>query len=222
MSSLPVSYQPPEFVDPEIFFIDDYLLVINKPAGLLSVPGRGHDKKDCLVARVQRSYPDVLVVHRLDMPTSGIMVMARNKNIHAALSKCFEQRKIYKEYTAVANGILREIDGIIDLPLITDWPNRPMQKVDFEAGKPSITNYEVLSTHTCQNTTRLKLKPVTGRSHQLRVHLLSIGHVILGDNLYADKEIAEKASRLLLHASRIKFTHPVTGAVVDIESEAPF
>ena len=222
MPSLPASYHPPEFEIPEILYIDDHLLVVNKPAGLLSVPGRGEDKKDCLIARVQLNYPDALVVHRLDMQTSGVMVMARNKKVHAALSKFFEQREVHKEYVVIVDGMILQSHGKIELPLITDWPNRPKQKVDLETGKPSITRYKVLATDETRYTTRLKLEPVTGRSHQLRVHLMSIGHVILGDNLYADEHVAGKSDRLLLHASRIAFNHPVTQALLDIECKVPF
>jgi tRNA pseudouridine32 synthase/23S rRNA pseudouridine746 synthase len=221
-STLSGSYSPPVFAHPEILYIDDYLIVVNKPAGLLSVPGRGEDKKDCLLSRVQLSCPEALTVHRLDMVTSGIMIFARSKQIHAVLSKLFELREINKEYTAVVDGIITGSKGKIDLPLITDWPNRPRQKVDFESGKPSLTHYTVLLNDTSQQTTRLKLEPVTGRSHQLRVHLLTIGHVIIGDELYAEKEIAEKSSRLLLHANRLSFKHPENHLLVDIECQTPF
>ena len=222
MRTLPTCYQPPEFKTPEILYIDDHLIVANKPPGLLSVPGRGENKKDCLIARIQLSYPEALVVHRLDMQTSGIMVLARNKDIQTSLSRLFEQRNIDKEYVAIVDGEILQSQGTIDLPLITDWPNRPRQKVDFESGKSSITQYEGIAYDSNNNSTRVKLKPVTGRSHQLRVHLLSIGHVIYGDALYADENIAGKSERLLLHASRITFNHPITQSVLDIESKVLF
>lgn len=222
ISTLPSSYRPPALAHPEVLYIDDHLIIVNKPAGLLSVPGRGEDKKDCLLSRIQLNYPEALTVHRLDMVTSGIMLFARSKQIHAALSKLFEHREIKKEYTAIVDGIITNPNGKIDLPLITDWPNRPKQKVDFESGKASLTHYTVLSIDSSQLMTRLKLEPVTGRSHQLRVHLLSIGHVIIGDELYAEPKIAEKSSRLLLHANRLAFTHPETDLVLDIECKAPF
>lgn len=222
MRTLPDCYQPPEFENPEILYSDDHLIVANKPSGLLSVPGRGENKKDCLIARIQLSSPEALVVHRLDMQTSGLMVLARNKDIQTSLSRLFEQRNINKEYVAIVDGEIQQSQGKIDLPLITDWPNRPRQKVDFESGKSSITQYEVIAYDSNNNSTRVKLKPVTGRSHQLRVHLLSIGHVIYGDALYADEYIAGKSERLLLHANRITFNHPITQSVLDIESKVPF
>ncbi len=213
-------YSPP-LDKPEIIHIDDSVIVVNKPAGLLSVPGRGADKQDCLISRIQASYPEALIVHRLDMPTSGILILARSPQIHRQLSKQFEQRKIAKEYIAVVQGIVKNNNGEINLPLITDWPNRPMQKVDYEQGKSSLTRYEILSTNCKEQTTRLKLTPVTGRSHQLRVHLLSIGHIISGDALYSKAE-ADKHIRLHLHASKIIFLHPATNKILTIASNSPF
>lgn len=207
---------------------DDALLALDKPAGLLSVPGRGADKQDCLSARVQRLYPDALIVHRLDMATSGLLLMARGADMQRRLSMAFEARAVHKRYVAVVAGHVPAPDGDgwgeIDLPLLTDWPNRPLQKVDA-AGKPSLTRWRVL-THEQdaggRPQTRLELEPVTGRSHQLRVHLQAIGHPILGDALYAAAEEQARSPRLLLHASAVAVPHPVSGAILQLESPVPF
>lgn len=220
MSPITIPYTPPA-EDAEILYIDDDLIVVNKPTGLLSVPGRGEDKQDCLITRIQDHYPDALIVHRLDLPTSGILVLARSAETHRALSQQFQNREVSKEYTAIVSGIVEQQTGEINLPLITDWPNRPMQKVDYETGKPSQTRYEILTVNKENNTTRLRLTPITGRSHQLRVHLLSIGHVISGDGLYSDIE-AQKNQRLLLHANKIEFVHPCTNNVLTIDCPCPF
>jgi tRNA pseudouridine32 synthase / 23S rRNA pseudouridine746 synthase len=160
---------------------DNWLLVACKPSGLLSVPGRGADKQDCASARVQAAYSDALVVHRLDMATSGLMLFARGAEVQRQLSMAFEKRAISKRYVAVVHGNVASDTGEIDLPLLTDWPNRPLQKVDVELGKPSLTRYAVQSRDPAQNNSRLLLEPVTGRSHQLRVHLRELGHPIWGD-----------------------------------------
>ncbi len=219
LASIP--YDPP-CCETEILFIDDHLIIVNKASGLLSVPGRGEDKKDCLISRVQKKYPEALIVHRLDMPTSGILVLARSASVHKQLSKQFQNREVAKQYIAVVNGILKVTAGEIDLPLITDWPNRPKQKVDYETGKPSLTRYEVLSVNLKDNTSRIALFPVTGRSHQLRVHLLSIGHIIIGDKLYESNKPNSNSPRLLLHASQIAFKHPVTEKQLTIECPCDF
>lgn len=200
--------------------VDDSLLVLDKPDGLLSVPGRGPDKADCLAARVQAVYPDALIVHRLDRDTSGLMVMARGAAMQRALSQAFAARAVAKRYVAVVRGRLvgpADAWGVIDLPLICDWPNRPRQKVDPVHGKPSVTRWRVLGHEG--EATRVELAPVTGRSHQLRVHLAAIGHPILGDPLYAP---ASATPRLLLHASGLGFGHPASGAALAFESPAPF
>ncbi len=202
--------------------MDDALLVVNKPAGLLSVPGRGTDKQDCLITRVQARYADALIVHRLDMGTSGLMLLARGKAMERALSILFQQRAVDKRYLALAAGRFQQPAGTIDLPLLTDWPNRPRQKVDFEAGKPSVTHYQVLAYDEATDTSRVALQPLTGRSHQLRVHLMSIGHALLGDELYAPSAVCAQAGRLLLHASRLVFVHPQTGQQLFIESLPDF
>ena len=215
-----MEYHPPENTSLDILYIDEYLLVVNKPSGLLSVPGRGDDKKDCLISRVQKEYPDALIVHRLDMSTSGIMVIARGKELESLLSVLFQKRQVYKKYIAVVDGIVSPSTGVIDLPLITDWPNRPKQKVDFESGKSSQTEYRVLTNEN--DTTRIELTPLTGRTHQLRVHMESLNHAILGDELYATKEAIEKSKRLLLHACYLSFKHPVSDEFLEFKSDAEF
>jgi tRNA pseudouridine32 synthase/23S rRNA pseudouridine746 synthase len=205
---------------PELIFIDDTLLVVNKPAGVLSVPGRGEDLQDCMASRVQALAGDALVVHRLDMATSGLLVFARGKPAQRHLSHAFAQREIDKRYVAVVAGHVAQDEGEIDLPLITDWPNRPRQKVDFEAGKPSVTRYRVVSRS--ERDTRIELEPLTGRSHQLRVHMLALGHPILGDALYAPPEALACAGRLLLHAQALRFVHPVGGGMLSFDCSVPF
>lgn len=201
----------------ELLFVDDYLLVAVKPAGLLSVPGRGSDKQDCLSARVQSRFPDALVVHRLDMATSGLMLFARGAEMQRKLSMLFQQREIDKCYIAVCAGKLEQTQGEIDLPIAPDWPNRPLQRIDTQHGKPSLTRYRLLLQES--DRSRVELVPVTGRSHQLRLHLSSLGHPILGDALYGD---AYSAPRLLLHACTLRFTHPVTGDLVSFEHAPSF
>lgn len=217
-----MKYNPPPHTSLDVFFEDKFLLVLNKPSGLLSVPGRGKNKQDCLITRIQSKYPDALIVHRLDMSTSGLMIVARGKKIERYLSILFQQRKVDKRYIAVVDAHVSPQTGEIDLPLITDWPNRPKQKVDFETGKSSQTRYSVLSYDKQNNTTRLELSPLTGRTHQLRLHMLSIKHAILGDELYANKETLKKAPRLLLHACYLSFQHPVTGKFIEFNSQPEF
>ena len=191
---------------------DAHLLVLDKPAGLLCVPGRGDDKQDCLSARAQRQWPDALIVHRLDMGTSGLVVMARGLEMQRALSAAFADREVHKRYEAIVDGVMPQRDdwSLIDAPLMADWPRRPLQKID-PAGKPSITRWKTISLLPGEPAaTHVLLEPLTGRSHQLRVHLLSIGHPILGDALYGDAALQARAPRLLLHASELGFVHPVT------------
>jgi tRNA pseudouridine32 synthase/23S rRNA pseudouridine746 synthase len=205
--------------------IDDHLIVLDKPAGLLSVPGRGLDKADCLASRVQSHYPDALVVHRLDMDTSGLIVMARGRGAQRMLSRAFAQRQVHKRYIAIVAGRMMpaaEDWGTVELPLICDWPRRPMQKVDLERGKPSVTRWRVLDYDVETDATRVELEPVTGRSHQLRVHLSELGHPILGDPLYAPEEIRNRTPRLMLHSARLQLPHPATGEVRAFESSPPF
>ncbi|MEO0003214.1 MAG: Ribosomal large subunit pseudouridine synthase, partial [Pseudomonadota bacterium] len=215
----------------ELLHADDALLVLAKPAGLLSVPGRGPENADCLSARVQALYPDALIVHRLDMGTSGLIVMARGAPAQSVLSSAFAKRWVHKRYQALVagrpDGSQADAQGWSDirLPLITDWPNRPKSKVCLETGKPSHTRWRLLSdTEGVDGRTvsRLELEPVTGRSHQLRLHLQAIGHAILGDELYADDATLDAAPRLLLHACAIELPHPVTGERLRFENPAPF
>lgn len=207
---------------PRLWHLDDHLVVVEKPAGLLAVPGRGADKQDCLASRVQALHPDALVVHRLDMATSGLWMMARGGQAQRDLSRAFERREVDKRYEAVVDGIVEGDDGTIALPLAADWPHRPRQVVDHERGRPSETRWRVLARDEAARTTRVELNPVTGRSHQLRVHLMAIGHPILGDALYASLTAQAKAARLLLHASQLRFAHPATGALLELRSAPPF
>jgi len=211
----------------DLVHADAGLLVLDKPAGLLSVPGKGEDKQDCLSARVQRHYPDALVVHRLDMATSGLMLMARGIGIQRALGALFEHREVDKRYVAVVDGHPAPPGGpddwgLIDLPIALDWPNRPLRMIDAEHGKPSQTRWRVVAFDAPTNSTRLELAPVTGRSHQLRVHLQALGHPILGDRLYAPEAVQALAPRLLLHARMLCLAHPVSGAALRFESAVPF
>jgi tRNA pseudouridine32 synthase/23S rRNA pseudouridine746 synthase len=205
-----------------LVWVDEHLLVLDKPAGLLAVPGRGADKQDCLSARAQRLWPGALVVHRLDMATSGLFLMARSPGVQRAMGAAFEGRAVRKRYVAVVAGRMEAAAGEIDLPVGADWPNRPRQQVDPEHGRASVTRWEVLCAEAQRDATRLLLEPVTGRTHQLRVHLQAIGHPILGDALYAPPEVAARAPRLLLHASELAFVHPVSGEPLALESRVPF
>jgi tRNA pseudouridine32 synthase/23S rRNA pseudouridine746 synthase len=207
---------------PGLLHVDASCLVAVKPAGLLSVPGRGDDKQDCLATRLQAIYPEALVVHRLDMATSGLWLMARGLAMQRRLARAFEQREVHKRYEAVVAGSPTDTEGEIALPLAADWPNRPRQQVDHDRGKPSLTRWRVVGAGPLPGTTRLSLEPVTGRSHQLRVHLLAIGHPIVGDALYATPEVATAAPRLWLHATELRLAHPATGEPMHWTSAAPF
>ena len=215
-------YCPPVHHGLDIIYLDKHLLAVNKPAGLLAVPGRGKSKQDCMASRAQAEFPQALVVHRLDMATSGIMLFALGQDIQKRLGRLFESRQVDKSYEAIVDGLPENDNGIIDEPLICDWPNRPRQIVDHANGKPAFTRYEVRERHTESCTSRVLLKPVTGRSHQLRVHMQSIGHPILGDELYNIRYKAAPGSRLLLHASKLAFIHPVTGEHLNIVSSPAF
>ncbi len=209
----------------EILYADDALLVLDKPSGLLAVPGRGADKQDCLSARVQARYADALVVHRLDMATSGLMVMARGLAAQRALNRAFAAREVTKRYVAVVAGRLEAPPGgwgTIDLPIAVDWPNRPRRTIDHRLGKSSLTRWRVLAIDETGTCTRVELEPVTGRSHQLRVHLRELGHPILGDTLYAPPDVQARAGRLLLHACGLHVAHPLTGEALAFESRPPF
>lgn len=206
-----------------LVYVDEHLIVLDKPAGLLTVPGRGTDKQDCLAARAQAMWPGAQVVHRLDMATSGLVVMGRGAGMQRSLSIAFQDRQVRKRYEAVVQGTLAAPPspdgwGTIDLPLMVDWPNRPLQKVDALKGRPSLTRWRILRIDPDAERTRVELEPVTGRSHQLRVHLREIGHPIVGDALYG----ALAAPRLLLHARDLSFVHPATGEALAFHSRVPF
>jgi tRNA pseudouridine32 synthase/23S rRNA pseudouridine746 synthase len=205
---------------PQLLHVDAGLAVALKPAGLLAVPGRGEDGHLNLTAWVQQQLPDALVVHRLDMATSGLMLFARGTAMQRALSALFEARAVAKDYRAWVHGAVDGEAGRIDLPLAADWPRRPRQQVDPVHGKPASTLWQVLARQPGPARTLLLLQPITGRSHQLRVHLLAQGHAIVGDTLYAPE--LEPAPRLMLHAERLAFDHPVSGERCHFHSPAPF
>ena len=201
-------------------------MVADKQAGLLCVPGLGEGKQDCLSRRVQALYPDALIVHRLDMATSGLCLFARGLEMQRRFSAAFAERKVDKRYAAVVAGepasAAADAWSEIDLPIAADWPLRPRRKIDFEQGKPSLTRWRVGGPGPMPGTMRLDLQPVTGRTHQLRVHLHAIGHPIVGDALYAPVNVAQASPRLLLHACELALTHPATGAALHWRSAAPF
>ncbi len=214
----------------KILHSDPHIIVAVKPAGLLAVPGRGADKQDCLSARLAVEFGDIHIVHRLDQATSGLMVFARSLAALRDLHAQFREGKVDKAYEAIVIGQPRDKSFSIDLPLMADWPNRPKQKIDLESGKPSTTRVEVISFDAATNTSRVRLIPVTGRTHQLRVHMMAVGHVIVGDALYGSQATPDKAStsadslanRLMLHASELAFTHPVITAQLEFESSPEF
>lgn len=205
-----------------ILYQDDDLLILNKPAGLLTVPGKGPEKQDCLINRALKFNPNARVVHRLDQGTSGIVMIPLNYQTLRTMTKQFEGREIHKRYMAVVGGLLEQDEGEVTLPLICDWPNRPLQKVCHEHGKPAHTRYEVIERDQTRQVTRVKLEPVSGRTHQLRVHMLSMGHAILGDQLYAPDALRAMAPRLLLHACHIHLHHPISGNFISIDCEPDF
>jgi len=221
-------YQPPMSPYLDIIYQDDDIVVLNKASGILSVPGRLPEHQDCLQNRVQRVLPSATIVHRLDMATSGLIIMALNKPAHVAISRQFEQRKTQKSYLARVFGLVEQAEGSVNLPLICDWPNRPKQKVDHENGKQSLTHYRVLTQNEAVNTvnndnsTLLELTPVTGRSHQLRVHMLALGHPILGDRLYAHSQALAMSNRLQLHAFKLSLFHPKTEQAISFTAPCPF
>lgn len=219
-----LDYSPPVSPYLDILYRDNDMIALNKPSGLLSVPGKALEHKDSIQTRVQRVWPEAGIVHRLDMMTSGVMVVALNKSALKFLNRQFQDRLTEKFYIARISGHLHPDIGEVDLPLICDWPNRPKQKVCYETGKPSLTKYQVLKhevTHG-QPWTRVKLTPITGRSHQLRVHMQQLGHPILGDRLYAPDEIIEQATRLQLHAELLKIRHPVTEQMMTFSAAPEF
>lgn len=217
-------YQPPDEM-PEVVYFDDQLVVYSKPSGLLTVPGSRPGRQDSLVTRAQVQFPTARIVHRLDMDTSGLIMMALNADAHRTLSMQFEARKIGKVYLALVAGHPKDDSGVIDLPLFVDWPNRPKQKVDFDNGKSAETHYQVLKREQMPNGfdfARIELRPVTGRSHQLRVHMLAIGHAMLGDVFYAEGDALAASPRLCLHASELSFNHPTTDERMDFIHQPDF
>lgn len=217
-----VVYAPPPDQGLPLVHLDQALIVVDKPEGLLSVPGRGDDRADCMVARVQQRHPEALTVHRLDMATSGLIVFARGAQPQRALSALFEKRQVHKRYEAVVHGLVLADEGLVDLPLAADWPQRPRQQVCWVRGKPSQTRYRVLARDPIAGQTRVALEPLTGRSHQLRVHMLALGHAIVGDPFYGDPALQATHPRLCLHACALALPHPSTGQVVHWHSPAPF
>ena len=207
---------------PLIHHQDAFLLAVEKPSGLLAVPGRGEDKQDCLLSRVLREYPAARVVHRLDMGTSGLMLFALDAQTQRQLGLLFEKRQIAKQYVACVWGVPDPPEGEIDLPLIADWPRRPRQRVDLAEGKAAHTRYRTIECTDDGRSSRVELVPTTGRSHQLRVHLAELGHPVLGDELYANEDARRMSARLMLHAERLCFEHPGIPGQLNLHSLAPF
>lgn len=220
LEGMPVSPEGCQWI-----YQDEHLLALNKPSGVLSVPGKGEDKQNCAWHWAQRQFPDTLVVHRLDMATSGVLLFARSLEIQRALGAAFSQRQVQKRYLAVVAPALPTRIGewhSIDLPIGFDWEQRPLRKIDLESGKPSQTRYCALPQLPCTSSSRVALEPLTGRTHQLRLHLAAIGHPILGDTLYAPPAVQALAPRLLLHAESLAFTHPVTGIPLTMDCAPDF
>lgn len=201
---------------------DAFLVAVEKPSGLLAVPGRGADKQDCLLTRVRVDFPAALVVHRLDMGTSGLMLFALDALTQRDLGFLFETRRIGKRYTALVAGVPNPAQGEVRLPLIADWPKRPRQRVDEVRGKAALTRYRVTGRSEDGSFSRVELIPVTGRSHQLRVHMAALGHPVLGDELYAETGVAGMSPRLMLHAGHLAFEHPECLGDVNLQSPVPF
>ncbi len=214
-------YHPPLEPWLHILYQDEHIMVVNKPSGLLSVPGRLPEHRDSIMSRVQRDYPAAESVHRLDMATSGVMVIALHREAERELKRQFREREPSKTYLARVWGEVSADAGMIDLPLICDWPNRPKQKVCFHTGKASQTLWQVLDRSEKQ-VTLIELKPITGRSHQLRVHMQAIGHSILGDRFYAPPPALTMAPRLQLHAASLTITHPCFGNRMTFKQPADF
>ncbi|WP_102109186.1 RluA family pseudouridine synthase [Oceaniglobus roseus] len=213
-----MTYAPPD-TPLDIVYQDHEILLLNKPSGLLSVPGKGEDLADCLLTRAQAAFPQTLLVHRLDRDTSGIMVFAQTPHAQRHLGLQFEKRMVKKAYVARVWGDLQPDAGTVDLPLIVDWPNRPRQMVDHENGRAAVTDWRVAKRR--EGETRVRLMPKTGRSHQLRVHMLALGHPILGDPFYAEGA-ARDFPRLMLHAESLRLRHPDGGVGMTFRAKAPF
>lgn len=213
-------YNPP--MDPflEVLYEDTDIIVVNKPSGLLSVPGKAAEHNDSILSRVRRDTPEAAAVHRLDMSTSGILVVAKNKMATGRLGKQFQERKTHKIYFAWVGGIVEQDHGVVNKPLCVDWFNRPLQRVDYVNGREAITNFKCLKREN--DRTLVKLQPITGRSHQLRVHMMVLGHPILGDHLYAPPELRDIVPHLQLHAGYLSFYHPVTNELMEFKHLPPF
>ncbi|RJL05246.1 pseudouridine synthase [Paracoccus siganidrum] len=218
MSATAFTYAPPPEA-PEILHADHEILVVDKPSGLLSVPGRGPDKADCLIERLRGPFPTVLLVHRLDLDTSGVIIFGLTPHAQRSLARQFEERRVRKAYVARVAGRLQPTTGRVDLPLIVDWPNRPRQKVDHQEGRAAQTDWKVIRAG--EDETRVRLFPLTGRSHQLRVHMAETGHPILGDPLYASGAAAAHP-RLMLHAESLRVKHPDSGVQMTFRAPVPF
>ena len=221
-SAMTDHYAPPD-TPLSILHHDHEIVVVDKPSGLLAVPGKGDHLADCLIARLKGPFPEVLLVHRLDRDTSGVMVFALTPHAQRHLGLQFEKRMTRKVYLARVAGHVEPRHGTVNLPLTVDWPNRPLQKVDFETGREAVTDWRVVRHETGPEggSTRMRLMPKTGRSHQLRVHMRELGHPILGDSLYATGD-ALKAPRLMLHAESLRFRHPDGGKSLSFSAPAPF
>lgn len=220
MSELPPYIVPHSQEEILILHEDEDLLLVRKPDLLLSIPGRHPLNKDCMITRLQVNYPSASIVHRLDLDTSGIMVVPLNKPTHAHISRQFQERKVAKSYHAIVYGLVEQDEGEVELPIRCDWENRPLQMIDHEKGKHALTRYQVLER--LGDRTRMLLKPVTGRSHQLRIHMRELGHPILGCDMYAHEKALAMADRLLLHATTLGFEHPATGEWLEGESPPDF
>ena len=217
-------YSPPPAGPLPVVYVDDAIVVLNKPAGLLTVPGRGETKQDCLSKRTQDVYPEALIVHRLDRDTSGLVVMARGIVAQRAINLAFEKRQVDKCYEAVVAGLLPlgEAWQEIDLPLLVDWPNRPKRTVNHAEGQQALTRWRCIAADAVRNCSRVELEPVTGRTHQLRVHMQALGHPMLGDTLYATPEALALSNRLQLHARTLLIPHPVSGLQMEFHAPVPF
>lgn len=214
-------YAPPPDEGLQIIYRDEHLIAIDKPAGLLSVPGRGADLQDCVLHRVQKRWAQALLVHRLDEATSGLLLFALSPAVQKSLNTAFEARQILKIYHAWVHGSQMPEQGVIDAPIAVDWPSRPMRKIDFEAGQSAITHFELLSKNERLAHILCRLEPETGRTHQLRVHLQHIGHPIVGDKLYGQP--SDTAQRMMLHASALQFQHPIDAQrSMNLECPPPF
>ena len=216
-----IDYNPPQEPWLDLVYRDDYIAVVNKPSGLLSVPGNQPQYYDSAMSRVKEKYGFCEPAHRLDMATSGILLFALSKAADRELKRQFREREPKKYYQALVWGHLEQDHGVVELPLICDWENRPRQKICFERGKRAVTFYDVLQRYP-NNTTRVKLTPITGRSHQLRLHMLALGHPILGDKFYSHPQAKALSPRLCLHAESLQIQHPITGEMMEFTAPVGF